>query len=691
MLALGSPASTQAGDPRPKDPQAVDPQAGDPQTGRPPQGHPQGNHPPEGHPPQGQELFEMSLQDLLQVEVVSGASRYEQKVTRAPAPVSIVTAAEIHALGYTTLAEVLAGVRGFYVSYDRNYSYVGSRGFSPPGDYNTRVLLLVDGHRLNDNVYDSAALGPELPLDLSVIDRIEVIRGPSSSLYGASAFFAVVNIITRNGEAVGGVQADPAVGSFASVASPVTVGGRTKGGLEYMVEGSLYRNPGPDRLYYREFDSPATNNGYANNADGEHAERLFGKLQRGGWTLNACWGSREKTVPTGSYKTVFNDARNGTTDQRGFLELVREWAPAPATQAQARLHYDRYRYDGSYVYDFGQSGASDLVINHDVADGEWWGAEAHIARVMRGKHQLLCGAEFEHDLRQDQKNWDRAVYLDDHRTGWRAGAYAQGELALHARWLLNVGLRQDVYESFGGTTNPRVALIHYPARTTTVKLLYGRAFRAPNAYELHYDDLATQKANPALGPENIEAAEAVLEQGIGSHVRTTASVFRYATRNLISLSQDPADSMLMFHNLDQVRAWGAEMELESQWAGGLHARASWTWQQSKNVTTDARLVNSPAHLVRAALIVPLPASDVLAGLELRYTSQRRTVAGGQVPGFLLTNLTLSRGTWQKGFSASLGVKNLFNIEYSDPASEEQAMESVPQDGRTFWAGVRLGL
>ena len=109
---------------------------------------------------------------------------------------------------------MLRSVRGFYVTYDRNYSYLGVRGFSRPGDYNARVLLLVDGHRLNDNVFGSALIGSEFPLDVELIERVEIIRGPSSSLYGTSAFFAVINVITRDTPQVRGTEIAGALGSF---------------------------------------------------------------------------------------------------------------------------------------------------------------------------------------------------------------------------------------------------------------------------------------------------------------------------------------------------------------------------------------------------------------------------------------------------------------------------------------------
>ena len=124
-----------------------------------------------GTPDTPPDLSKLSLEQLvdLKIDSVYGASAYLQKVTEAPSSVTIVTAQQIRRYGFRTLADVLRSVRGFYVTYDRNYSYVGVRGFSRPGDYNARVLLLIDGHRLNDNVFGSALIGSEFPLDIALI------------------------------------------------------------------------------------------------------------------------------------------------------------------------------------------------------------------------------------------------------------------------------------------------------------------------------------------------------------------------------------------------------------------------------------------------------------------------------------------------------------------------------------------
>jgi len=147
---------------------------------------------------------------------VYSASKYEQKVTEAPSKVSIVTAEEIQRYGYQTLADILRSLPGFYTTYDRNYDYIGVRGFGIPGDYDTRLLLLVDGHRINDNVYDSLYSDRGFILDVDLIDRVELVRGPSSSLYGSSAFFGIVNVITKKGRDLNGTEVSAAAGSHDS-------------------------------------------------------------------------------------------------------------------------------------------------------------------------------------------------------------------------------------------------------------------------------------------------------------------------------------------------------------------------------------------------------------------------------------------------------------------------------------------
>src|SRR4029077_1784343 len=176
---------------------------------------------------------------------VYAASKVEQKTTEAPSSITIVTSDEVKKYGYRTLAELLRSVQGFNVSYDRNYDFLGARGVSL-GDFNSRILLLVDGHRVNNNLTDGAAIGTAFLLDVDLIDRVEVIRGPGSVLYGNNAFFGVINVITRKGKQVDGVEASGEYGEFDTYKARVTVGKSFTNGWEFLFSGSYYDSAGAE-------------------------------------------------------------------------------------------------------------------------------------------------------------------------------------------------------------------------------------------------------------------------------------------------------------------------------------------------------------------------------------------------------------------------------------------------------------
>ena len=255
----------------------------------------------------------MSLESLMDVTVM-GASRYRQKLSEAPTYASIVTADDIRKNGYRNLADLLRTLPGIFITNDRNYQYMGIRGFLTAGDYNSRVLLLVDGHRVNNSVFDHAMIGNEFPVDIDLIERVEVVRGPSSSLYGSNAFFGVINVITKRGGDIDGGEASGSAGSWRTFQGRATLGKDFTEGAELLVSGTASDSHGQD-LYFPEYDDPAANNGVAENADGEKFNSHVRKVSWGDFTLEAVRGYRRKNIPTASFYTTFNDSRNHTDDR----------------------------------------------------------------------------------------------------------------------------------------------------------------------------------------------------------------------------------------------------------------------------------------------------------------------------------------------------------------------------------------
>jgi iron complex outermembrane receptor protein len=622
----------------------------------------------------------------IEVASVYSASKYSQKVTEAPSSVSIVSAEQIQLHGYRTLADILSSVRGFYVSNDRNYSYVGVRGFARPGDYNTRILLMIDGHRINDNIYDLALLGRELPIEIDLIERVEIVRGPSSSLYGTSAFFAVINVITKRGRDMKSFEVSTEVASFGTYKARLSYGRKLSENSEMLLSGSYFDSAGQRRLYVKEFDTPETNNGITESADDEKSASLLANISFREFTLHGTYGSREKGVPTGSFGTVFNDRRTRTTDRRGYLDLQYNHTFSNQVELAARAAYDSYSYDATFVYDYSDTGTPQIVFNKDSLRGKWWSGELQLTRTLR-KHRLTLGTEYRGNLQQDQLNYDlgtEPAYLDDRRTSKNFALFVQDEFRIGENVTLSAGARYDHHSTFGGTAKPRVALIYHPVAKTTVKLLYGEAFRAPNNFELYYgSEIITFKNNPNLRPETIQTSELVFEQYLGDHLRLSASGYVNHIKGLISQVTDPADGLITFRNEGQVASRGLEFEMEGKLAGGFEGNVSYTLQQTRDEKTQQDLTNSPRHLGKLNLIAPLMKRSVFAGFQLQYSSPRLTLNGTSLPPLYLANLTLFSKKLAKRLDTSFGAYNLFNQTYADPGSEEHPQNSIEQNGRNF--------
>jgi outer membrane receptor for ferrienterochelin and colicins len=643
------------------------------------------------------DLTEVSLEDLLKVEVdaVYGASRYRQSISEAPASVTVITHDEITAYGCRTLADVLRSVPGLHVRYDRNYSYLGVRGFSRPGDYNLRVLLLVDGHRANDNIYDQAAVGTEFPIDADLIERIEIIRGPNASLYGTSAFLAVVNVITARGAARPGVSGSLGLASQGTTDASAAFGSRLGGGFEMLLSASAYASDGQSPLYYPEYASAGSTGGYAVNADGDSSRHFFANVGFGDVALRGVVGVRDKHVPTGSFGTAFGDTRTMTHDARGYLDLKYEKTLGVGTFT-GRAYYDRYSYRGDYVY--GDEATGDTWTNRDVSTGEWWGTEVRLTTAPGRAHRGSVGLEMVEHVRQDQQNFDvdpPATYLDQHTHGRDWAVYGQDQWALTDRLSVNGSLRLDHRGRVDWTLSPRVAAIVDVTPRTTVKGLFGRVFRFPNVYEEYYEDFGVQKQNPELGPETINTWEFMVDRRLPSGFRATAGLFGSRLADLIDQRIDPADGLIMFDNMERATARGLELELEGRpqhRARGVIVRASYTAQWATG-DTGADLVDSPRHLLKFNSVLPLDRMRATIGAELQYMSRRATLAGSFVDPFWLANVNLTRANLLlPGLDASVGIFNLFGSQYSDPGGVEHVQDTILQDGRTFRVriAVRLG-
>lgn len=634
------------------------------------------------------DLDALSIEDLMDL-TITGASKYEQRQAEVAAAVSVISRDEIRAFGWRTLAEALNSLPGIHLTYDRQYTYLGTRGFGLPGDYNTRVLLAINGNRLNDGVYDAALMGREFPLDLDLIERIEFIPGPGGAVYGQNALFGVVNVVTRNGAGVNGLEL------AASYQSPqalregrVTWGKQLDNGLDVLVSAKGMRARGEDHFMvypgagslYPSAGLGADDSGTAHRMDGERDEEVYAQLARGPWSFNFSYGDRRKDDPTGSYFGEPLAAGQYQADRSllGNLQYQDSFA-GETLHLLARLFMGQERYRGLFNYG---------VPYEATGSSDWHGVEARVLSTAWAGHKLMVGFEYQDITRRDQANINTTDPSDPFNVripgkGWRTGVYVQDEWALTAQLSTTLGLRADRNSVTGTSLSPRAALIWSATPETTLKALYGRAHRAPNAFERDYFDGFTQVANPGLNGETIDTLELVADHRLRRDFNLRASLYRWKMEGLVTLGVDSDSGLSQYQSGEQVNATGVELSALKTWEWGGRLRGSLSHQEVTN-QSGGGLDNSPRLLGKLNFSGPLANTGLLFGYELQYDSKRQTVAGHKLDGYWLSNLNLIANKWAKGLEVSLGLYNLFDTRFEHPAALDTVnwQNTLMQDGRS---------
>jgi outer membrane receptor protein involved in Fe transport len=647
------------------------------------------------------DLVDLSLEQLLEVTVVS-ASKFEQRGRDAPSAVQVISREEIRRHGWRTLTEALNTLPGLYASNDKVYDFLGARGFQIPGDYNTRFLLLVDGQRNNDNVYQSALTGTEAWFDLSAIERIEYIPGPGSALYGANAMFGVINVITRQGEANGlheaGLRWSDQGGQGVNLISSQTLKGVAQD-TRVFLHYSADQQGGRDLAYndplgqLQRADASVSPDGVAHGLDSGRNQRLMARVDRGEWSVRLIHHERTAHPSAANYITLFDDPALRVVDGGTQVSVALDRALDDHRGFYARLGYSDFYYRATYPYlDAG------VGYYHNFDDTRGQVLEGELRYHWRsGAHQLVSGLEFSHDLQTRQQNFNSVpaatlgtADVDINTRTTRTSLFVQDAWQVDKAWLLSLGLRLDRTSTQDTRSSPRLGVIWQPAPDWTVKFLTGRAYRSPNAYESQFGNGVTYVNNPSLQPETIRTTEGVLEWRRDERSRWQFSLYENQLDKLVQQVDSNGSGALQFQNKGSTRIQGFELGLEQKHASGLQWRASLAHNQASSsefTTVD----NSPTWIAKASASAPLFHDAMLLAGELQLIGPRNYVWNATpyaVPTEVLANVTATFPTRSaKGWQAQLRISNLFNRRIEHPASAEIPSPTVPQPGRGLSATV----
>ena len=661
---------------------------------------------------------------LLPIRQIAAASRSVESVDDAPASVTVISAQELEAFGYPTLLEALRGVRGFALSYDSTYGNASVRGLGRSNDFSNRLLVLGDGAVLNENILYQPFIHYDGRVDLGDVERIEIVRGPGSVLYGTGAVSGVINLVTRGRDEPTGADVTLSTADDAVARARATV--HLRGGDD----AGLWMSFGAARSNGREVEL-ATDDGrrIVHDFDRFHA---FTAAGRGWWkdlTLQLFYTSRDLAVPTGAYGSLVDRDDSSYADDRGLVELRYEPRVGEHLQLLGRAYANYAYFASTVIYD---ADTFDQSVN-ELYKSAWAGAELRAIYDASARLRLSVGGEvarhFQVDMqsRQAEEDGSETELLDVSAPYMVLAAYASLEWYLHADLKLVAGARVDRWDlsqeqlSSGGnvltedftSVSPRVALVWHARKDDIVKLMSGRAFRAPSTYEYFYTDGNFTQAtsdccmDEALRPETVYSAELEWIHRFDRDWATVGSVYGTLAEDIIETVPVPPEISAamgwpedIFYYRNSVaaqRVFGGDVELRREWRGGAMFSASYGLQSSRYQSSDdafagrGRVPNQPAHLASVRAVAPLVAAGGLSGaVRVSLEGPRRigVDSGAETDAAVVADVVLSGAVARAGLRWSAGVYNLFDWQYALPA-EPYASVVMPQIGRSLVVSLTL--
>jgi iron complex outermembrane receptor protein len=516
-------------------------------------------------------------------------------------------------------------------------------------------------------------VGTGLALDPATLERLEVVRGPGSALYGDNAMFAVVNLVTRGVASLEGFEVRARGGSHRRRGVDVEWAGRPARGLQVHVSGTLEATDGED-IRIPGTTPPVTTRGL----DEDELASVAAEASWGSWTLRGRVADRDKGLGTGAWETSFVDDGTGTSDEHASLSLVFERAVAAGHTVRVAASTDRFRYRGSYEdlsYALYHDGSD---LRRAMLEGQWTWDPTPGTR-------FVAGGDYRDHYRQDywlEEDGERAFDQDRPYESW--SGFALGEQRLLEPLTLVLGVRHDRLSDGGRSSAPRAALV-YDDGATTLKALAGTAFRFPNFYERYYEDFAAAPGGD-LDPERVRTWELVAARRLGGTVHAGVSWFRSEIDDLV-VPIELDDELTSFTNGGPVETEGAEISIDARLFGGRGVGASYTWVRGREVDTGEDAPNVPAHVAQVHGQGPVT-GFLMLGLDARYESGRKTLWDTRTGEVVLVNAYLQAPDLLTGLTPGFRVRNLFDRDHALPGGLELPTDRVSQPRRQWVLELR---
>ena len=686
-----------------------------------------------------EDYFSMSPAELAAVPVTIATGTPRAKF-RSAGSISVITAEQIRTMGATELHEILETVPGMHTGLQpttNDYRY-SIRGIA--NKTNAEILMLLNGTRITTPFRGSIESGVDLPV--AAIERVEVIRGPGSAVYGADAFAGVINIITKKAKDINGTQMGVRAGNWDSQSAWGQHGSRWAG---WDIAASVqYQHSEGDsgRIIQKDIqsliDSQLKGFGIApvSQAPGAMNTRFNSlnthlNLQRKHWDIGF-WAFNSFDVGMKTGLTGVLDPGSGI-DGAQYLGDVRfsteDWFDdweflAHLSYLSSHIHTQFHYLPKNVTVPIGTDGNVDFTGKNPLVkfpDGfvdavkftqripaielstVYKGMDNHLLRLSAGfRYEEIAVNNLTNNGAGVVNGNNPPPVIDGTLTDVSGKKYAflndtnrtigslmlQDEWQVADDWLLTAGLRYDHYSDFGSTVNPRFALAWDINEQLNGKLLYGKAFRVPSFTEQGIQNNPSLFGNKDLNPEVINTVELAFDYRPSSSLRTGLNLYYYHIDDVITTTpKDNGDvTVQKYNNSGSQDGYGTELTGDWQVSEQWQLTGNYAWQNSRNNKTKARVTGVPEHHIYfAASWEFMPQWQFQS--QLNWVGGRTNEIGGFPKPLLKDYETIDftlRGKKLWGHvNLAASLRNAFDANNLEPARIDRPF-NLPMPGRNFY-------
>jgi len=633
--------------------------------------------------------------------LLSIATKRNISIREAPAIASVIQSDEIRDMGARNLMDVMKMVPGFVITVNERGAYQFEvRGIGTT--FSEKVLLMIDGHAVNKNYVGSPFLYLYQDMPVEHIERIEIVRGPGSALYGSNAFSASINIVTKKAIEANGVELKASLGSFNDKKLNAMFGKIFDSGLQLFVNAHYAQKDDSDITITEDCISATTSfctGGPApfsafSLAPGEantqaQKTNLFTELIYENWTFKGEYLETKPGDYLGFAFALAEDDSWGTLKNIwGDLTYNKKFSDKISTNV--RIYYNYFEQDANLkLFPPNAPIPGSYMIGKPHVENDTYGLEVQFDYDLNQNHHLIVGTLYESTKQSNvthENNFGGTNFNLDGASRDITALYMQDEWSYSDSLTFTGGFRYDNYSDFGSTINPRAGVVWSYNKSTDMKLLYGSAFRAPNNVELYNAGNPSVVGNPDLKPEETQTYEFELSHRMTKVLSGNISLFRNEIEDLIVVVPP------MYTNLGDIRVDGMELGVNLQFSGTNYVRAAYTYQDATDKSTKTDLPSVPKQHASISINYAL-SPNWTAHTDLLWIGKRGRFTGdtrADVPAYTTVDAALTANDLYENISMQFTVHNLFDEQYVDPDSSGAIAfipNDFPREGRVFMANA----